>query len=140
MRIVDYGRFSIKDSTDIADSTLLMSKRFVGGSNEIIEQTSTIPVALGTVFCLRFVIDGRPVGESSKLRINPSPGISDPKTGVLHTVDEYNVPMVFGKPQSTCYRFESPTEMVLGKWVREVWYEGRKLGLQEFTVVAPQSD
>jgi len=139
MRVIDYGTFGVKDTKDVADQRQLMSKRFVGSSGEIIEKTSIIPAAIGTVFCLRFVVEGRLEGEPSRVKIvarYPPPGIRDPKTGVLHSVDEYEIPMFFGRPQSTCYRFEVASEMVAGKWVREVWHEGRKLGQQEFTVVA----
>lgn len=143
MQVVDYGRFSVKGTSDVADPSLLMSKRFEGGTGEIIERTAIIPATLGTVFCLRFVLEGRPEGEPSQVKIvarYPSPGIPDPKTRVLHIADEYEVPMFFGRAQSTCYKFETAEEMVAGKWVREVWYQGKKLGEQEFTVVPSKLD
>lgn len=137
--IVDFGIYEIKASQPIYESNLLASQRSVGGTVQLIKSSSIINGSLGTVFGLRFKLTDKSKMGKSQIKIvtkYPFPGIKDPKTGVIHLQDEYMVPVVFGEIQTTYYRLSQKWEIASGTWVKEIWYEGVKVGEKQFSVTA----
>jgi hypothetical protein len=62
------------------------------------------------------------------------PPITDPGTGKVTTVDEWDNPMNARFPRFTGWRFERPWELVPGTWTIEVVHQGKVIASQDFQV------
>jgi hypothetical protein len=141
-KIIDFGTYIVNKSTAVSDSALTMSQRSVGGSVELLQSSSIVRGEVGSVFGFRYQLTSPTSGQPSEITIitkYPAPGINDPTNNKIHLQDEYVVPVIFGSTQTTYYRFSNSWEIVPGKWKKEIWYRGKKVGEKEFTVIVPKS-
>lgn len=99
--------------------------------------TWTVPAQLGVEFGLRYRVIGAPKGAQLTLKrdwLLPGPGFNPPGKQPIHRLDRTDTVAV-GDAIYVSYGFDDPWELVPGPWVLEVWYGGRKLVTQTFTVV-----
>ena len=105
---------------------------------KLISSTSTVSAQIGTRFGLRYRIVGSPNQAKVKLTIItrfPGKGLRNPKTGEQNSRDVALWDRNIGSVSYNGYRLDQDWELVPGTWTFEVWYEGRKLAEQSFTVV-----
>ena len=78
------------------------------------------------------VLHGKP---ASSVTIFPSPGLRDPASSQPKTRSEYDWSTTIGEQSFRIYTFDSDWEIVPGVWTQQLWYQGRMLAEQKFTVV-----
>ena len=88
---------------------------------------------------MRFVVIGSPKGASKKITCRtkfPAQDLHNPISGKTAYLSEFELEVEIGKPTLRTYALECDWEAVPGEWAMELWYQGRNLGRQIFTVVA----
>jgi Domain of unknown function (DUF3859) len=138
IKIVDYGLYT--NNVTAKES----APNVPGGSRNIVKEirhaatTRTVPAQQGVVFGFNFTVVGAPAGTVVPLHmvdVYPPPGLRDPATQKLSDHAEYNRTATIGSQTFTSYGFDHDWELVPGVWTIQIWYEGRKLAEQQFTVV-----
>jgi hypothetical protein len=102
--------------------------------------TRNIPAQQGVRFGFRFTVVGAPAGAIVPLHmvtIFPPPGLTNPATQQLKDRNEYDNNAAIGASSYKGYNFTNDWEAVPGIWTMQIWYQGRKLAEQKFTVVRP---
>ena len=110
------------------------------GPGKLVKSTTTIPGRLHARFGFKFKVSGSPAGAVVTLDCVtrfPPQGITHPKTGQVHHEDRFKATVPVGKVGYAGYFVGRPWEIVPGTWTFELWYEGRKLAEQQFTMLAP---
>jgi hypothetical protein len=100
--------------------------------------TRTVPAQLGVRFGFGFIVVGAPLGTQVSIHsvtIFPSPGLRDPASSQPKTRSEYDWSTTIGEQSFRIYTFDSDWEIVPGVWTQQLWYQGRMLAEQKFTVV-----
>lgn len=103
-----------------------------------IENTTTVPARVGVEFGLEYKIIGEPDGAEVTLEFVdtfPAPGLADPEQATPMRTARFERKRPIGETLYTGYGFEQDWELVPGTWTFEIWYEGRKLAEESFTVV-----
>ena len=104
-----------------------------------IENTTTVPARIGVEFGMEYKIIGEPAGAEVTLEFVdtfPAPGLADPEKPEPMRTGRFERKRPIGETLYNGYGFESDWELVPGTWTFEIWYEGRKLAEESFTVVA----
>jgi hypothetical protein len=105
---------------------------------KLLKQGERIPAKIATSFGIEYVIKGAPAGEPVKITLRYlHPMISNPETGKKFTSQEVSIAALVGKKIHEGYTFDHEWELVTGAWVIQVFYDGRKLAEQYFTVYKP---
>lgn len=134
----DYGIYTA-DTTgqEAVQGTATGSMNIVRNIKQAVA-TRTVPAQLGVRFGYHFTPVGSPDGASVQLHhvvIFPSPGLRNPDNGQTNTRDEYDTTKKIGVEAYTGYKLENDWELVPGVWTFQIWYQGKKLAEQSFTVV-----
>ena len=106
-------------------------------------RTTIIPAKVGTSFGVDIVIRGKPRGKLVPFRIvwrYPAPGLRNPKTGVAKLIDDYIDQKYLGEKTKFYWALGEEWTAVPGRWTFEIWYEGRKLATQDFTLVKEDAE
>ena len=102
-----------------------------------VQDTTTIHGQLGSEFGLRYVVVGAPAGADVPLDIvitYPMPGLADPSAAKPILESRFTRVKKIGETDYLGYGFENDWEIVPGTWTFEIWFGGRKLASQAFTV------
>jgi hypothetical protein len=102
--------------------------------------TRKIPAQQGVRFGFRFIVAGNPAGAVVPLHmvtIFPPPGLTNPATQIRKDRSEYESNAIIGTASFKGYNFTNDWEVAPGIWTMQIWYQGRKLAEQKFTVVRP---
>jgi hypothetical protein len=94
-------------------------------------------------FGLDVFIHGSPKGKLVPFRIiwrYPPPGLRNPDTGKTKLTDDYIDEQTLGEKTTFNWTLGSAWTRVPGTWTFEIWYEGRKLATQSFTLVKADDD
>jgi hypothetical protein len=100
--------------------------------------TRTIPAQQGIRFGFRYTVIGAPAGADVPLHmvtIFPPPGLTNPATQQRKAQSEYDSSATIGTASYKGYQLTDPWEVVPGVWTLQIWYQGRKLAEQKFTIV-----
>jgi uncharacterized protein DUF3859 len=135
--VVEYGIYAAnKRSVVSAPNTATGSRHLLNGIRHV-ESTRTVPARLGVRFGFRYTVVGAPAGTPVALHIVtifPPPGLQNPATRQIKAQSEYDIQTTIGNSPYKDYGFDHDWELVPGIWTMQVWYQGRKLVEQEFTV------
>ncbi|NTW64822.1 MAG: DUF3859 domain-containing protein [Nitrospirae bacterium] len=105
---------------------------------KLLEKSDRIPAKMATSFGIEYIIKGAPADEPVKITLRYlHPIISNPETGKKYTSQEVSIAALVGKKIHEGYTFDHEWELVTGAWVIQVFYDGRKLAEQYFTVYKP---
>lgn len=107
---------------------------------KLVLSTTQIPAKLGVTFGIQYRLLGEPAGVTVTVRREthyPSPGATPPGASVPLLVSTKEVKRTLNLVATQTYTLEEDWEVLPGKWRLEVWSGDRKLGGQEFTLVAP---
>ncbi len=102
--------------------------------------TRTIPARPGVRFGFRYNVVGAPDGTQVPVTIVdkfPKQGLRKPGSAESFYREEYVAQKTIGRESYTDYGFDHDWELVPGTWTIELWYQGRKLTEQSFTVIKP---
>jgi Domain of unknown function (DUF3859) len=104
----------------------------------LLRRTTVIPAKQGIAFGLDLMIRGTPKGKVVPFRIvwrYPAPGLRNPDTGKVKFLDDYIDRKNLGEETQFYWSLGEAWTAVPGKWTFEIWYEGRMLATQSFTLV-----
>jgi Domain of unknown function (DUF3859) len=99
--------------------------------------TRNVPAQQGVHFGFLFTPIGEPEDKIATVRqvtIFPSSGLRNPSTQQLFVQEEYDIDVRIGKTNFKGYGFDNHWEVVPGVWTFQLWYQGRKMVDQVFTV------
>ena len=134
LEISDFGTYSVDREAKGRDPH---GVKLATGTNIQHQETKTaIPAQIGTSFGFRSKIIGEPVGATVTLRkviVFPAPGLQ-PTPGKRVTRDESTIEATIGETRADLYTLEDNFELVPGTWVVELWFGGRKLATESFTL------
>jgi len=134
LEISDFGTYSVDRESKGRDSH---GVKLATGTNIQHQETKTaIPAQIGTSFGFRSKIIGEPEGATVALRkviVFPAPGLQ-PTPGKRVTRDESTIEATIGETRADLYTLEDNFELVPGTWVVELWFGGRKLASESFTL------
>ena len=102
--------------------------------------TRTVTARPGLRFGYTYKLFGRRAGAKVSLRfvgLFPARGLRNPQTGRTTHKDQVTAVNAMGERYVNLYTFEHDWEIVPGVWTFQIWYQGRKLAEQSFTVVKP---
>jgi hypothetical protein len=137
--IVNYGIYVASDTEGVRSAEKNAAEQ---GNQEktwkLLTKGDRIPAKMTTSFGIEYVIKGAPAGEPVKITLRYlHPMISNPETGKKYTSQEVSIAALVGKKIHEGYTFDHEWEIVTGAWVIQVFYDGRKLAEQYFTVYKP---
>jgi hypothetical protein len=137
--IVNYGIYVADDNSQVRSAKINEAEQ---ASQEkawkLLKKGDRIPAKMATSFGIEYIIKGAPAGEPVEITLRYlHPTISNPKTGKKYTSQEVSIDAQVGKKIHEGYTFDHEWELVTGAWVIQVFYDGRKLAEQYFTVYKP---
>ena len=137
--IVSYGIYVADDNGKVRSAEKNAAEQ---GNQEkawkLLKNADRIPAKLATSFGIEYIIKGAPAGEPVKITLRYlHPMITNPETGKKYTSQEVSIVALVGKKIHEGYTFDHEWELVTGAWVIQVFYDGRKLAEQYFTVYKP---
>ena len=137
--IVNYGIYGAGDKDEVRSAEKNTEEQ---GNQEkawkLLKKGDRIPAKMATSFGIEYIIKGTPAGEPVKITLRYlHPMISNPETGKKYTSQEVSIAALVGKKIHEGYTFDHEWELVTGAWVIQVFYDGRKLAEQYFTVYKP---
>ena len=105
----------------------------------LLQATTRVPARIGVSFGFRYKVTGTPPGKTITVRKEthyPAPGALLPGAKSRLTVNSHQSTVRLDTVQFSGYMIAEPWERMPGKWVFSFWLGDRKLGEQEFTLVA----
>lgn len=138
--IVEYGIYTARTLKKIANDAVATGDLRPIDQLKLVKVTTTVPAEVGIRFGVRFIVDGTPRGEPVTLTYItrfPPQGLRNPDTGKTFAQNEFKWNTHVNQIDFRTYTLDNTWEAAPGEWSLEFWYQGRKLGEQKFTVVAP---
>jgi hypothetical protein len=138
IKVAEYGIY-----TADVDSAVLAPGTPAGARTEVSDvkhaaTTRSIPAQTGVRFGFRYILVGSPSGVTLPLHmvtIFPKPGLRAHPGARPQARSEFDKPVTIGTTSYRDYSFEQDWEIVPGVWTFQIWYQGRMLAEQKFTVV-----
>lgn len=136
--ILEYGRFELTGEKEkVANANTLDGNAQYATGARFVEKTNRVPATLGTQFGFRYKITGvTEEGTAPFKMVIVHPPIKNAKGEIerRYTVDE-SLPVKDGiVSEVSGYGLERPEELVPGVWTFEIWYKGKRMVTQTFTV------
>lgn len=139
LNIIDYGLVESAQSRSLDAPGTSLGKTI--GTNmeslKVIKKTDKIFGSVGNKFGIFYVAEGEPEleGKEIKLSVKVShPALKNPKKGEPIYCDEWVSSTIVNARHYDGWMFEYEWETVPGKWIFEIFYEGKKLAEKTFTV------
>lgn len=136
--VVEYGIYTADEQAHkLVPGAAAGTENIVGNIHHILT-TRNIPAQQGVHFGFLFTPIGGPEDKTVTFRqvtIFPPSGLRNPDTQQLSVQEEYDIDARLGKTIFKGYCFDNDWEVVPGAWTFQLWYQGRKLVDQVFTVV-----
>ena len=139
--VVDYGIYQTEMTKQTSTPGVVAGTVRTLTNIKNSEVTRTIPAQPGVRFGFRYNVIGAPNGAQVSMTVVhrfPKQGLRRPGTAETVYREEYVAAKTIGHEGYTDYGFDHDWELVPGAWTIELWYQGRKLAEQSFTVVKPQ--
>jgi Domain of unknown function (DUF3859) len=140
VEVVSAGVFKSKIARKVASPGSATGTREVIASEKLLRRTTEIKARLGDEFGFRYRIVGKPKSAKVSVKIvtiYPGEGLRNPKADKPTQREELNEDRPIGRVLYESYHFDHDWEMVPGIWTFEIWYDGKKLAEQKFTVAKP---
>jgi hypothetical protein len=136
IRLVDVGAYSVESSQPEKAETPTGAIHWNTGVR-LIDRSTTICPRPGSMFGMRYVVEGAPLGAEVQIRVVvrfPAPGMRNPHTGQTSMLAEHSFSRNIGATRFTNYAIGEDWEAVPGVWAIELWRQNRKLLEQDFTL------
>jgi hypothetical protein len=137
IEIVSYGIFTGDLQSQTRDGHGLMKN--LTSNVQQTGSTTTIPAQPGLRFGVEYKVNGpRPdtTVTLERVTIFPPGGLRSAQGQPIESY-RYSIEASVGAVTYAGYRFDDAWELVPGPWSIQLWYEGRMLAEQRFTIVAP---
>jgi hypothetical protein len=138
--IVSAGTFKSKIAKKVASPGSATGVRDVVARERLLRKTTEVTARLGDEFGFRYRVVGAPKGAKVPMKIvtiYPGEGLRNPKADKPTQREELDTDRPIGRVLYESYHFDHDWEMMPGVWTFEIWYEGKKLAEQKFTVSKP---
>jgi len=131
--IIDYGIFKANVIKSSHSGTAAAGPSNLKNPAQI-QQTDEIPALLGTRFGFHFFINGSPRNENVNLLFRVvSPPLKSPDEKEISS-QEVLLKSKIGAKGYADYAFDDTWELVPGKWVLQLLYEGKVMAEKSFTI------
>jgi hypothetical protein len=139
VEILNYGVYTARDREGVRGTEKKAAEQESQEKDwKLVKKGERIPAKIATSFGMEYVIKGAPAGEPVKITLRYlHPTISNTQTGKIYNSQEVSIDTLVGKKVHEGYTFDHEWELVTGAWVIQVFYDGRKLGEQYFTIYKP---
>jgi len=140
VEIIDFGVLSAQVDRAIKDQTLVQGAHHTMRASRVLKKTTHISAEKGLKFGIKYLVKGYPIGNRAKIDfvvLYPEPGLTNPDTGKTDRQGMVSMVKVIGRITTTGYLFKQKWEMVPGKWIFQIWHNGRKLSEKIFMVETP---
>lgn len=138
--IVEYGLYDAAPGQKIADPTMPSGTREIVSDLRLTRVTNIVPGEVETAFGIRYEVTGGPQSGGIPVTIVtrfPNPGMRNPQTGKTAAFIQEKYKLESGWEYATGFAFDKEWEIVPGVWSFEIWYDGKKMAEQKFTVTLP---
>jgi hypothetical protein len=135
--IVDKGVYVVTTGDQTANATTPNGTIVAVTVAKNIQNTTAIQGKVGSEFGLRYVVAGAPAGADVSVDIvitYPAPGLPDPTAAKPIVESRFSRVKKIGETEYLGYGFDDDWEIVPGTWTFEIWYGGRMMASQAFTV------
>jgi hypothetical protein len=136
--VVEYGIYTANAESRQSMPGSVAGNLTIEKDIRLLQTTRSVPARRGVEFGFRYVAIGAPVGVAvpfHMVTIFPSPGLKNPRQTADHDRNEFDRTKMIGTTQFRSYVLDNDWEVVPGVWIFQVWYQGRKLAEQKFTLV-----
>jgi hypothetical protein len=136
--IFEYGLYTAEVNSEVTAPDTAAGKMILLNNIQHTVTTRTVPAQLGVHFGFRYTVVGAPPEATVRLHmvtIFPAPGLSAPDNPQRQPRSEYDLARAIGAQLYRDYTFEHDWELLPGVWTFQIWYEGRMLAEEKFTVV-----
>ena len=137
IEVVDRGIYTIETGSETKDPNTPTGTITAVKDVKNVELTTTIPARLGIEFGFQYIVVGEPAGAEVTLdivNIYPEQGLPTPGSTEHLFRSEYSRTKKIGEIEYLGYGFENAWEVVPGNWTFQIWYDGRQMMEQSFTV------
>jgi hypothetical protein len=135
--VVDKGIYEIVAGAETAKADAPTGKVTAVDEEKLVQATDSVAGKVGLEFGFRYKVVGDPDGEVVPLDFvvtYPPPGIKGPGDAEAMPVTRFTRDKMIGETAYTGYGFENDWEVVPGTWTFAIWYAGKKLAEETFTV------
>jgi hypothetical protein len=137
--VVETGIYTADDGGKETAPDTAMGRVTYLDNFRLVQKTTVVPARQGIRFGFRYKIVGPPAGAKASFHmvtIFPAPGLQNPAKQQVSTKSEFDGESKVGTTTFRSYTLEEPWEAVPGVWSFQIWYQGKLMAEQKFTVVA----
>lgn len=135
--VVSFGTFGIETGEITPTPDTPTGEVTAVSAARNLQSTHTIKAHVGLEFGFQYVVVGSPAGAEVTLDIvhrYPAQGLKTPESAEPVRESRYQRTKVIGETNYLGYGFEQEWEMEPGSWGFEIWYDGRRLAEETFSV------
>ncbi len=136
--LLSWGRYAthIAGAPEKAERTASGIVQPVDG-HRLLERTDVIVGQLGNTFGIEVKLENFPAGVAALTIRTTHPPLTNPKTGKVTSVSEYDWTSQTGDSAYFCFSFDDRWEIAEGTWTMQVLYQGKVIAEKSFKVVVP---
>ncbi len=136
--ILSFGRYEtqLAGKPEKAERTASGLLQPVDG-HRLLERNDTIVGQLGNTFGIEVRLDGFPASVAALTIRTTHPPLTNPKTGKVMSVSEYDWTSATGDSTYFCFSFDEKWEIAEGDWTIQVLHEGKVIAEKTFKIVVP---
>jgi hypothetical protein len=136
--ILSFGRYAtqISGKPEKAERTASGVVQPVDG-HRLLERADVIVGQLGNTFGFEVKLDGFPAGVAALTIRTAHPPLTNPKTGKVTAVSEYDWTSATNDSTYFCFSFDEKWEIAEGNWTIQVLHEGKVIAEKTFKIIVP---
>lgn len=129
-----YNEVEIVAERDSSGDEALITDKLKEIKQQILKVTDEVEPAIGSMFGVEFIINGKPIGAEAELEIvHVHPEMTNEK-GEKFSSQSYKVTKKIGELYHSLYMFENDYELVKGNWTIQIFYNGKKKAEKVFVL------
>lgn len=136
--VVNFGRYDtqLAGKPEKAERTASGIVQPVDG-HRLLERTDVIVGQLGNTFGIEVKLENFPGGVAALVIRTLHPPLTNPATGKVTSVSEYDWTSATGDSAYFCFSFDAAWEIAEGAWTMQVLHEGKVIAEKTFKVIVP---
>src|SRR5690242_13253539 len=136
--ILSFGRYETHNagSPEKAERTASGIIQPVDG-HRLLERNDVIVGQLGNTFGIELKLENFPAGVAPLTIRTAHPPLTNPKTGKVMSVSEYDWTSSTQDSAYFCFSFDDKWEIAEGTWTMQVIYDGKVIAEKSFKIVVP---
>jgi hypothetical protein len=136
--VVNFGRYDtqLAGKPEKAERTASGIVQPVDG-HRLLERTDVIVGQLGNTFGIEVKLENFPAGVAALTIRTLHPPLTNPATGKVTSVSEYDWTSATRESAYFCFSFDAAWEIAEGAWTMQVLHEGKVIAEKTFKVIVP---